>query len=193
MGVLDWLKGSISTPAELPENPRADVDWKALEEALVRSIKSQISEFAAVHGDEVFYAFALDCNADYANVLFCLNTLESLDASTREYVKSNDPDEIASQKEDLEWGLGDWKYQGFNLESALWPDQVPMLEDFAELPNSEDIEAFLVTCCRALILAEREGAFASLPRTSNFRVACIDHDEDAHAGEERLERVRASS
>ena len=175
------------------EEQQANVDWKALESALERAIVARVADFAREHSEETFYGFALDCNAYYANVLFCLNTPESLDASIREYSKSDDPAEIDRQREDLEWGLGDWKYQGFNLDSPRWLEEMGLLEEYAELPSDEDTEQFLVGCCRALIAAERNGAFSPLNRTPAFRVACIDHDEDGYSGDRRLERVRAAS
>ena len=94
MGVLDWFKGSDHSSGEMPEEPRADVDWKQLEDAVATAIASQVRAFAEYHRDEAFYGFALDCNAYYANVLFCLNTPESLDASIRSYAKNDHPDEL---------------------------------------------------------------------------------------------------
>jgi len=81
----------------------------------------------------------------------------------------------------------------FNFESASWRTEVPMLGDVSELPNPEDAEKFLLTCCRALVRAEKTGAFHGLSKTPDFRVACIDHDEDLASGDERLESVRESS
>lgn len=193
MGLIDWLKGSSSLPEADPPVERADVDWKAFEDALVGAITAQIAAFAQSHPHESYYGFALDCNAYYANVLFCLNTPEALEVSVARYAKTAEPEEIAWQRKGLEWSLGDWAYQGFNLDSVEWPTQVPMLDELAELPSSEDTEEFLVTCCRALIRAENIGAFSVLNTTPSFRVACIDHDEDIYDGDRRLDRMRASS
>lgn len=193
MGLLSWLLGSSDTREDANQDARASVDWQALENALAQSIHLQVGAFSAAHPDERFYGFAIDCNADYANVLFCLNTDESLEATARDYANEDTPAEVARQKAEMAWALGDWKYQGFNLDSRSWADEVPMLDDFAELPNSQDTEAFLQTCCRALIRAEKDGAFDGLRRTTEFRVACIDHDEDVVDGDRRLDQVRASS
>ncbi len=193
MGLLDWLRGKSAPPMPDPPHERADLDWRELEDALASAITAQMSDFSDAHSGEEFYAFALDCNAYYANVLFCLNTPESLEGSARSYANQNDNDSLAKEREALRWGLGDWRYQGFNLESRHWPEQVPMLDDFAELPHPDDTEQFLVICCRALLRAQRSGAFEALRKTVDFAVACIDHDEDFTSGEARLERVRAGS
>jgi len=190
MSFFDWIRGKAPKTESLSSEPHADLDWKALEDALTSAIVSQIARFAATHPDEQFYGFALDCNAYYANVLFCLNTPISLEKSARRYAESDDPKKIAHEKKILEWGLGDWAYQGFNIDTPNWSSDVPMLESFAEIPGNE--EEFLVTCCKALIRAEKLGAFSVLKTTPDFRSACIDHDEDASTGEKRLDRVRAS-
>jgi hypothetical protein len=191
MGIIDWLKGK-SAPVPVVGAPRAEMDWRGFEDALTVAIENEVVAFAEQHRDELFYGFAIDCNAYYANILFCLNTPENLHESARHYAGSDDPDEIERQKEDLLWGLGDWKYHGFNLESRAWSRDVPMLDEFAELPNEADTEEFRVTCCKALLRAEAKGVFNALRRTADFRVACIDHDEDVHGGDRRLERVRAA-
>ena len=198
MSIFDWLRGSDS-PSNTPEEKshvsedwiQTNIAWVQLEEALARAIHSEIAKFAKAHPNEQFYGFALDCNAYYADILFCLNTPEHLETLAKEYADSNEPSEIADQKKEFEWGLGDWKYQGFNLDSTLWQSEMSLLDEFAEHPG--DTEAFLVTCCRALLAAERTGAFNQLRRTPEFRVACIDHDEDISAGEKRLEYVRRFS
>ena len=193
MSIFNWLKRLAPPRTPVAGPRRVDLDWAKLEQALAASIASEVASFAKEHPEESFYGFALDCNADYANVLFCLNTPEDLEESAREYSEINTPSEIERQKADLQWGLGDWKYQGFNLDSTSWKGMEPYLEEFAELSNEEDTEEFLITCCRALLSAETNGAFLPLRRTPDFRVACIDHDENLAAGDRRLERVRLSS
>ncbi|MGR8932877.1 MAG: DUF4303 domain-containing protein [Gammaproteobacteria bacterium] len=193
MNKIDWLGCPISKLEEIMQEPCANVDWKGLEEALLSAITSQVEVFAKNHPEETFYGFALDCNAYYADILFCLNTPESLEEAARKYADGGDEAAISHEKEELEWGLGDWKYQGFNLDTPIWETEVPMLDEFAELPSSQDTEKFLITCCRALMRAEKKGAFLVLRRTPDFKVACIDHDEDVEAGDSRLNRVRESS
>lgn len=192
MGFLSWLRGSSASSSPDPDGERAGLDWQSLEDAIAQAVSSQTAAFAASHPGEKFYGFALDCNAYYANILFCLNTPEALEAAVHRYSKRASPEAVAQQRNDLLWGLGDWKYHGFNLDSPDWAGQVPMLDGFAELPNPNDTEEFLVVCCKALLRAEKSGAFSNLARTPDFRVACIDHDEDIAAGDARLTRIRSS-
>jgi hypothetical protein len=185
-------KDSHPPPPPPQDQPRTDLNWDGLEEALASSIESQIAQLVEAHPREAFYGFALDCNAAYADVLFCLNTPESLEATVREYAERHKAEDIERERGALKWGLGDWRYHAFNLESVSWNTEVPVLGDICELSNPEDAEKFLLTCCRALIRAEKAGAFQGLRKTPDFRVACIDHDEDLASGDKRLESVRES-
>ena len=53
------------------------IDYKALENELLEFTKNEVLQFLAEHPNEVFYAFAFDCNAEYAEVNLCFNTEEA--------------------------------------------------------------------------------------------------------------------
>jgi hypothetical protein len=205
---MKWLKDFLSQQAteassarksdpvagsdwEDPISPQ--IDWTEFEIALSRLIESELSKFSETHEDEVFYAFALDCNATYGDVLLCLNTPTALHETALAYHAKHPNRSVDAEIDNLRWSLGDWKYQGFNLNAPTWTQQYSAALPFGdELSMEEDIEQFLVAACRAMIHAERKGAFANLSRTADFRIMCIDHDEDALEGDKRLARVRAS-
>jgi hypothetical protein len=116
-------------PQESMPNP---IDWKSVEDTLVRLASATIANFAAVHGDEQFYAFAFDCNADYGQAMPCLNTPEhhelAIDGKhlspeiTDGYEKMRAemglPPKTEKPRDEraksLRWSLGDWKYQDFS-------------------------------------------------------------------------------
>ena len=52
--------------------------WKNVEDALFLITSKYVQAFGAVHRDKTFYGFAFDCNADYAQVFVCANTLAAL-------------------------------------------------------------------------------------------------------------------
>jgi hypothetical protein len=141
---------------------------------------------------DTFYGLALDCNAYYADILLCANANESLNDAVVSYSQAEDsPDAIAQLRSGLRWSFGDWQHQGFNLDSAPWQRAMDVrLAALAELPTAEDVEQFLVSCCRALIAVERGAAILKLSRTPDFQVACIDHDENFEQGQARLDAVR---
>jgi hypothetical protein len=191
MGLLDWLKGKKASPSADPSPGPTDVDWIGLENHLADALTDEVRRFATRHDHETFYGIALDCNAYYANVLLCANTPTALDEAAARYANGRPIDDDA-ERESLRWGLGDWKYQGFNLDSDAWRERMaPRLDEFAELPSPEDTERFLVACCRVLLRLEGSGLFRDLQTTPDFRVACIDHDEDLTQGDARLDRIRS--
>jgi Domain of unknown function (DUF4303) len=194
MGVFDWLKNLMRKNTE-PVAARANVDWAAFEVALTAALEVELAAFAAQYSADTFYGLALDCNAYYADILLCANTQKSLDDAVTRYTSANDaPDVLTRMRSDLTWSLGDWQYQGFNLDSAPW--QVAMnarLEALAELPAPQDTKQFLVSCCRSLIAVERGAAIGQLNRTADFKFLCIDHDESFNEGEARLNAMRVGA
>jgi hypothetical protein len=193
MGIFDWLKrrSQKDLHADVPLGP-ANIDWPAFEVALTAALEAEVVQFAAAHTGDTFYGLALDCNAYYADILLCANTNKSLDeAVVSDTQADHSPDAIAHLRGELRWSFGDWQYQGFNLDSAPWQRAMDArLAALAGLPTAEDVEQFLVSCCRALIAVERGAAILKLNRTPDFQVACIDHDENFEQGQARLDAVR---
>lgn len=62
-------------------NDKPPIDWNALEQEMLRLAKHDLTLFAKSHGDETYYGFHLDCNAEYGEVLLCLNSVEALEHS----------------------------------------------------------------------------------------------------------------
>lgn len=203
---MKWLSKLFGGKAMEPETPDPPFDakwkdphgpqihWAGFEVALTELIETEISRFAEVHKGEVFYGFALDCNAEYCDVLFCLNSTTGLHETATAYHTKNPQNSLEAEMDSLRWGLGDWKYQGFNFDAPEWESRYKAaLPVDGELSIAEDINEFLETACRALVRAERAGVFAKLNLTEDFRVACIDHDENILEGDLRLDQVRANT
>jgi len=174
-------------------------DLTILETVLLDLSKSSLASFADEHRDEVFYAFGFDCNADYGDVLLCLNTESDFAKTSQEYIAkwSYGPKELA----ELRRNFGDWKYQGFNCEQSVWIEawkphadaieRYLFSDELAEEDREIFIEDFLLMVCRVLVHLERSGALAKLPKDAGFFTQVMDHDEDLESAEGRLEIVRA--
>lgn len=200
---MKWLaKLFAATPKPSPEaKKRAEpewhdagpqYDWTPFEIALAALLEEEVRRFGAQHPDEQFYAIALDCNAQYGDILICANTPETLDARAERFAAS-EAGGMADARELMRWGVADWKYAGFNLDAPQWRTRYKAILPIGdELHQPQDIEGFLETVCRSLIRAERAGVFECLSRTPDFRIACMDHDEDMVQGDERLDRLRAA-
>jgi hypothetical protein len=169
-----------------------ETDWLAFEGKLADLLEADLLRFAQEHQDETFYSLALDCNAAYCDILMSANTPDALRVAASRYAEDQSAGSIHAAEEVLRWGLGDWKYHGFNLKD---PDDRKryrsVLPGGDELHSSEECERFLIAACRAILTIERRNVLATLSKTKDFRLACIDHDEDFASGAARLERARA--
>jgi len=182
-----------------------------LRTTLGRITSTAIAAFAQQHQSERFYGFAFDCNAEYGQVLLCLNTEEDL-LDTAKNLKADPPkpflekfDKMMEEKygvkpkplyhdktvpeivEDLRWETGDWKYQGF-YDCNDDPEWAALAAGISEAHES-DSETFLETVCR--VLPEIQVALACLNRTKDFRALMIDHDESVETAWSRLERLQS--
>jgi hypothetical protein len=209
--MMKWLRDLFTAApgadahreAEMP----ASVDWVSMEHLLVRLSNEQLRCFAETHPDETFYGFGFDCTAEAAEILLCANTQKALDASARETLRTNPQFHVGKSIEDvakeLEWSFGDWRYQGFNLDSVAWDagwsdaqvevsNALNILLSNREQQRFEALNAdFMRMACRALLRVSASDAMAILNKTSDFRVLCTDHDEGPDEGFERLSAVAA--
>jgi hypothetical protein len=177
--------------------------WTLFQETLFLLAEDCIRRFASSHEDEEFYGFIFDCNADYGEILLCLNT----EAELREWSERNYPTYSEDERDRLlRWNAGDWKYQGFNstepdIEKVWqqgWQHIEQQVQD-AYLDQADDIDpeddvttTFMVSVCMVLIKLERANVFKYLSRTPGFRTLVSDHDESLGDAWERLNGVRDS-
>lgn len=191
----EFVVSELDSPSE-----KTIIDWVELEERLFRLVVYETKAFAQTHQQEVFYGYGFDCNANYGDVLLCVNTEEALFKRARKYGKYSEG-EKGSVKEwasDLRWSFGDWKYQGFNLESGKWQSEwgdVNLLIEkavtgLAYNDMREITEQFMDMACRVLLRLERQNILACFLQSPDFRIVCADHDEDINHGDKRLELVR---
>jgi hypothetical protein len=177
------------------------IDWLQLQGRLYELCVDSLRHFADEHADESFYGFAFDCNADYGDVLLCLNTEEEFRKSSREF-----PDEPQEWLDtELRWGPGDWKYQGFNTDfddssqrfADGWKSYRAQISDdtVAQFHSRDALSTatlFVESVCLVLIRMEHDNIFSCLQRSGNFEVFVCDHDESFEASRQRLATIRQS-
>ena len=192
------------------------MNLERIEKTLYELAARELAVFGSGHRNTVFYGFAFDCNADYGEVLLCLNDELSLRAHAEESKsKPASPflprfDKMMREKygivpkapyeawsieeimEDFRWNPGDWKFQGFYncSDDSEWDDIADAVQD--EIQDEEDREPFLEGVCRVLIQLEADHIFDCLNCSPNFRGLVIDHDESIEKAWDRLSRVRKS-
>lgn len=148
-----------------------------IQHRLLQQMQADLCSFLNEHQGLAFYCFAFDCNAEYAEILLCLNTDKDFQKSLNSY-QSGSSKKYYQTDEDilcLRYNTGDWEYQDISsytiLEeielSKLYGDNYDLIKSEIMTFNYQLLEQFCKT-----------EAFEQIPKTQDFRVLCIDHDED---------------
>jgi hypothetical protein len=181
------------------------IDWIAIESRLVPLAEQHLQSFADKHPSESFYGLGFDCHSEEGQVLLCLNTRVAQLAGARKALQQH-PDfnqgkterEVATS---IEWGFGDWKYQGINVRSKSWSKgwrnveadiatAVGMLAINRKFKAMQELrESFMEMTSRALLRIECSDAISALRRDTDFRTLCTDHDEGPSEGFSRMQRI----
>jgi len=143
---------------------------------LLAFTEKEVVDFLAEHPDEKFYAFAFDCNAEYAEVNLCLNTEEVFRKTLNEY-QSEYPEDYQSESDllDLKYNTGDWEYQCFATTYIMEEDEMDALYgDDVDAQLTEFMEIFY----QVLADFRKSTVYATIPKTDAFKLICLDHDDD---------------
>jgi len=209
---MEWLRklllgsGSHIVPRYGAAQEEPDpIDWHCVEDELVTLAEEQIQAFAASHASESFYGFGFDCDSNEGQVLLCLNS-RAAQIEAAQQTLSRHPDLYQGESEQevarsIEWGFGDWKYQGFNLRSKTWSKRwrrveilvgnaLNMLGMNRKAKAMQELrESFMEMACRALHRVGSSRSITMLRRDSDFRTLCADHDEGPEDGFTRMARI----
>jgi len=184
---------------------RSPVNWRALEDVLVRLCSRAILAFGKAHANEPVYALFIDFAADWTQIRLHLNTPAGLRRRAEEYIASN-PELYARRSveavaAEIRWEPGDFAYFDINNTRGwkqAWSPYAKKLaaaaarQDAAAYASGEFVElSFLLTVSRALLRLGREGALDALQRTRNFRVCCMRPEERPEDAWRRLDLVHA--
>jgi hypothetical protein len=145
-----------------------------------------------------FYAFAYDCYAEYAEVNLCFNTEKAFEKTLKNYQtrKFSRVYQTASEIENLKYNTGNWEYQCFDTTYILTEEQLN--EIFNDLPDDnyaswkKFVEKLMELFCECLIDFAKTETYRKIPKTKDFKVFCIDHDEDFENVIERLKMLNQS-
>ena len=155
---------------------------------VLQFVKKGVNNFLNEKKDLVFYAFALDYNADHMSIGISFNTDDAFTKTLHSYQTANSYQTEESIHE-LKYEPGDWDYicvDYYEIKANLWtfsPDWED--EDFERQANNL-MEIF----CEVLVEFEKTEEFISIPKVDGFKVMCIDHDEDVEIANKRLDSVR---
>jgi hypothetical protein len=178
-------------------------DFASNERHLIDESIRAIREFVEQHPNELFNYFAFDCNADYGEILLCLDTLDNSIAESKKhetYLSERRREELAyDNKHTLRWAIdslenpvtgpvlpfnnnsGNFRYQGFAEVSFLdeWQDFV-LDDDYPgqfEDSKADYLESYAsVMFYRVIDALVEKDAFDGLRKSSPFLVGFDFHD-----------------
>jgi hypothetical protein len=170
-------------------------------------VRKQIIDFA-IQGVEnflkenpklEFYAFAFDCNAEYAEVNLCFNTEQDFQKTLKHYQSGDFAEQYQSEEDikELKFNTGDWKYQCFDTLYVFTDEELS--EIFNEFPDDdykswkEFVKNLLDLCTESLVEFTKTETYTKILKTRDFAAFCIDHDEDIEQAMERLKNYQTNN
>jgi hypothetical protein len=146
-----------------------------------------------------FYAFAFDCNAEYTEINLCFNTEKDFKNTLSSYQGGEYSEyyQNLAQIKELKFNTGDWRYQSFDTLYLLTDTALDEL--FQSFPDddckswSQFLEELMELFCESLLAFIKTEAYAQIPKSIDFVIFCIDHDEDFTQAENRLNKIRLIS
>lgn len=166
---------------------------------LLKFTEMEIEKFLNEHSEKVFYAFAYDCNAEYAEINLCFNTEDEFEKTLEYYQngKYSQHYKTDEQINELKYNTGDWKYQCFASTNVFTDNELTKI--FQNFPDDDYkswqnfVEELMVLFTKTLIDFSKSKVFTKIPKTENFEFFCIDHDEDLEDVENRIKKITAGN
>ncbi|MEO8534540.1 MAG: DUF4303 domain-containing protein [Flavobacterium sp.] len=172
------------------------MDKLKIKEQIINFTIKGVSEFLKNNPELEFYAFAYDCNAEYAELNLCFNTLLDFEKTLDYYQNGKFGQKYKSDEDirDLKYNTGDWEYQCFESMNILSDEELNDI--FAGFPDddyrswNEFVESVRELFCECLLEFRSTKTFESIPKSKGFISFCIDHDEGLEIALERLKRIK---
>ena len=134
--------------------------------------------FLTKHKGQEFYALALDCNAEYANFLVCMNAPEDFDRTLKRYQKKDEEYQDEKYIYELRYNPGDWEYTDISVIDLFGEEELAARhQDDLDTQCKEMMTLFEEILCDF----RNTKVFAHIPKTTDFVSFCIDHDKDAES------------
>ena len=151
--------------------------------------QASVSAFLEENEGSVFYAFAFDCNSEYASVGLSFNTEEEFKKTLDDYQSTSHGEYYKTPEgiDELRYNPGDWEYVCFEILDPVSEDELAAV--YGTDPDRQSAE-FMDIFTRALVEFTKTPEYAKIPKTADFKIICIDHDEDLADAEERLNQIR---
>ena len=166
-----------------------------IKKKLLKFTVKEVKKFLKENPDLKFYAFAYDCNSEYAEVNLCFNTIEDFNQTLNYYKNGKYGEDFKSDEaiRDLKYNTGDWEYQCFETINVLSEEKLEKIyNDFPDDDYKSQnlfIEELMELFAECIIEFRASEVYESIPKSENFISFCIDHDEDFEDAEQRMLRI----
>jgi hypothetical protein len=145
----------------------------------------KINDFLKDHPDEVFYSLAFACNSRIGEINLSMNTEKAFFTTPGEH---RTPEEIYS----LRYSVEDWKYACFDSEKISEELLYEISQNLSEKEWRLFCNKLLLLFTEILIDFSKTECFKRIPVTDNFKLICIDHDEELYKSELRMHNLLES-
>ncbi len=159
------------------------MDNLAIKQTLLAFTVDKVEQFLRENPELIFYAFAYDCNAEYAEVNLCFNTQQDFENSLIESQAKYPCDYLLdSQITDFKYNIGNWAFQCFESIQLLTENQLTDLFDSLPEDNYQSwhrvVAELMQLFDECLLEFLKSDSFKKIPKTQDFIAFSIDHDEE---------------
>lgn len=154
-------------------------DREKIKQQLLEFTIQGVEKFLKQYPELEFYAFAYDCNAEYAEVGLCLNTIECFEETLQRYQHGYaEHYQTVEQINDLKFSMGDWEFLGFDMFFVQQIDDI-----YNQLPKDDDqsknefIESVMILFSEVILEFTQTETYKAIPKTPDFIAYAMDHDE----------------
>lgn len=168
-------------------------DIEIIKENLLEFTEKSVAKFLKNHENLVFYAFGYDCNVEYGEVCLCFNTEEAFEKTLASYQKGPYGKRYEGEAGifDVRYNTGDWDYQCFDTLYVLTEEELTPIfnADVDDVTYNESLNGFMDLFCEILLDFSVTPTFETIPKTEDFKLICLDHDEGVMESDERMARL----
>ncbi|HAA5362290.1 TPA_asm: hypothetical protein GF771_10825 [Listeria monocytogenes] len=172
----------MTTNREEEDNMKVDT------QKIVNFAIEGVEKFLQENPELTYYAFAFDCNAEYAEINLCVNTEKAFAETLARYQNGKYSENYQTEEEiqELKYNTGDWKYQCFDTFYVFSEEELTAIFNQIYLNEVDDdyqawevyVNELLVTFTESIIKFSETKTFEKINKTVDFKFFCIDHDEE---------------
>ena len=167
------------------------LDVDKIKKELLLFTQENVAKFLKENPDLIFYGFAFDCNADYAEVNLSFNTENSFEKTLHSYQTGRFAESYQTEEKiyDLKYNTGDWEYICFATIYVLTDEEAAEIYDF-ETEYEKQANDLMNLFGEVLLDFTLTDEFNNIPKTDDFKILCLDHDESIESAELRLNQIK---